>query len=1044
MNLSNLAIRRPLTIMMIITAMLMFGAIAIPKMALEYFPDMNIPVAMVVTSVDGGTPSEVEKLVTKPIEGAVGTVSNVKSVQSTSMEGASQVIIQFNWGENIDQGVTDLRDKVDQVRGSLPDTAHSPRILKFDPNSQSIVNIALTGDNDPNVLRKYAEDNVQKALERVNGVGSVSITGGQDREVDVILDPNKIQAYGLTIDQIKQALSSTNQSGSVGSVREGDSKMQIRVQGEYKDVSQIGRTPIPTSGGASIRLGDISTIQDTHAQITQKTTYNGNTSVTLGILKATGGNTVQVVDGVKKELQNLEKTLPAGYKFTISYDSSTFIKDSVSAVAEHGILGVLCAVMILYLFLNSVKSALIVSIVMPISLVTTFALMYVSGQTFNIMSLSGLTLGMGSLIDFAVVIIENIFRYRQRGYSMLEAAKEGSAQIGTAVMASALAQIVVFLPITFTQGIAGKIFGPLALAVVFSHAAALIVSFMLVPMLSSRWLNELTDEEIYHSGTYKGRNPVIWFNIGFEKMAQGYGRLLHWALNNRKKVIVATISLFVGAAALVPHVGMEFMPKSDQGQISVSIKMPNGTVLVETEKVTSVVENAAKSLPELKNLAISMGSAGGYSSTNASQENKAIITINLVDKKERNRSTEQVTEELRKTVSTVPGAEITVKESDNSGVSSGSPVQISLAGDDLATLEDISKVIASEVTKIQGTRNIQNSLEDTVSEYEIKVDPEKADLYGLTTSQIVSFVRTAFNGQTVTKYRTGNDEIDINLKYPESIQSDIGYLNSLRITTSNGAQVALTSVASISKQGVPQTIQREDQERKAQITSDIVGRPLGDVMADIQKKLNALSLPQGYQISYGGDSKNMSESFNSLGLAIILSIVLMYMVMVAQFESLFNPFIIMFSIPPTLIGVVVGLFITGKSLSINAITGYILLIGLVVNNAIVLLDLVNSLRKDGVERNTAIMKAGPSRLRPIMMTTLATILAVVPIAVGGGSGNESQAPMAIVVIFGLSFSTLITLVLVPVVYTLFEDIRNKMKNRRSRRKKGRAEEQQVS
>jgi hydrophobic/amphiphilic exporter-1 (mainly G- bacteria), HAE1 family len=1041
MKLSSFAIRRPLTIFMIVSAMIIFGFISLPRMAVELLPELDLPYAAVVTSVDGGTPAEVEKLVTKPIEDSIGTVPNIKKISSTSVEGSSQVLVQFNWGTNIDKGVQDLRDKVDLVRGVLPDIAKSPRILKFDPNAQPIMNIALTGDNDPNKLKKLAEDNIQSALERVDGVASVGITGGQTREVDVVLDPDKMDAYGLTLDQIKQALASTNVSGSAGSVREGDNKLQIRVQGEYKEVSSIGETPVSLGNGGSILLKNIATVSDTYPPITQKTSYNGKPSVTLSVTKATGGNTIDVADGVKNELKVLQAKLPANAKMTVTFDSSTFIKDSIYTVGEHALIGGLFAVLILFLFLNSFRSMIIVSIVMPISVITTFTLMYFTGQSFNLISLSGLTLGMGSLVDFAVVILENIFRFRQRGFSVLDAAKQGSAQVGNAVMASALAQIAVFLPIVFTQGLASKLFGPLALAVVFSHIAALVVSLMIVPMLGSRWLTTIPDEALYHTGTYKGRNPVIWFNIAFEKIAKGYGRLLHWALNHRKKVLFLTLALFVGSLALIPGIGMEFMPKMDQGQITISIKMPNGTIFAQTEKVATKVEQIAKSIPELKDMDISIGGSGGPAVLATNTTNQAQFNLTLVDKSLRKRSTEQVVEQLRQKIS-LPGADITVKEVDNSGASSGSPVQVSLSGSDLAVLEDISNVIVSEMKKVPGARNVQSSLDDTVKEVEVNVDPQKASLYGLNPSQVVSFVRTAFSGQSVTKYRTGEDEIDVNLKLPDSYQDDISSLYRLRITTPTGALVPLSSVADISKGNVPQKVTRDNQTRTVQITSDISGRDLGSVMKDVQARLNVLTLPDGYHLDYGGQSQDMQDSFGSLGLAAILSIVLVYMVMVSQFESLFNPFIIMFSIPPTVIGVVIGLFVTGEPLSVSAFIGYILLIGIVVNNAIVLIDYVNHLRKDGVQRDEALLKAGPIRLRPILMTTLATILAIFPLAFGGGSGNESQAPMAVVVIFGLSFSTLVTLILVPVVYTWFDDMGSQMK-RRFRRNRSKQQVKQI-
>ncbi|MFY0542663.1 efflux RND transporter permease subunit [Brevibacillus sp. H7] len=1031
MNLSRFSIQRPVTIFMLCVAILIFGFVSLPKLAVELYPELNLPVAVVVTSVNGGTPAEVEKLVTKPIEEALGTVPNVKTITSNSIEGASQVILQFNWGVDMDQATLNMRDKVDQVRGRLPDSANAPRILKLDPNAQPIMTMSLTGDDDVVKLKSLAENVIKSRLERIDGVASVGISGGKEKIIEVVLNPDRLAAYGISIDQVQQALMATNVSGSSGAVRQGDTKLSIRVQGEYAAVADIGETPVRVQNG-SIPLRDIATIADTYEEVTQKAYLNGKPSVGISITKASGGNTIEVADAVKKELKSLEAVLPKSVKVDVISDSSQFIKDSIYTVGEHALIGGLFAIVVLYLFLNSARSMLIVSIVIPISIVATFCLMYFTGQTINLISLSGLTLGLGSLVDFAVVILENIFLYRQSGKSMMEAARLGSREVGTAVMASALAQIAVFLPIVFVEGLASELFGPLALTVVYSHIAALLASLMLVPMLSSRWLKEVPKTEEEELAGYKGYNPVVWFNVGFNKLAKGYGRLLGWAIKHRKTVFAATIALFVGAVALTPMIGAEFIPKLDQGKITVSISMPNGTVLKETEKVVAQVEDRVKDLPELKQLYTSIGSSGGPALIATSTSNKAQLNLTLVPKEKRSVSTEQVTEQLRKELSSISGAEIEVKETDESGGPAGAALQVSLRGDDLAVLEDISSIIEGEIKQVPGTRNITTSLEETRQEIQVVVDPQKASLYGLTTSQILSNVRTAFDGQTVTTFQTGDDQIDVRVMLPKAYQDDITYLQQLRIPTASGAQIALSSVADIVYKDVPQLIKRANQTREVTISGDIAGRDLQSISRDIEAKLSALKLPDGYTVEVGGQSKDMAESFGSLGLAIILSIVLVYMVMASQFESLFTPFIIMFSIPPTFIGVVVGLFVTGKPLSVPALIGYILLIGIVVNNAIVLIDYVNQLRKRGVDRDEAILQAGPRRLRPILMTSLTTILAILPLAFGGGAGNESQAPMAIVVAFGLSFSTLITLVLIPVVYTWFDDLGRKFRNRRQK------------
>ncbi|HJV47004.1 MAG TPA: efflux RND transporter permease subunit [Bacillota bacterium] len=1030
MNLSQFSIRRPVAVWMVIIAMLIFGMISLPRMAVDLYPELNLPVAVVVTNVEGESPSQVEKLVTKPIEEAIASVENVDTVSSSSVEGASQVIVKFNWGTNINQATQDMRDKVDQVRSMLPDSAGSPRIMKLDPNSQPIIIVALTGA-ELKEMKQYADDSIKSRMERVEGVASLTVMGGKERVVEIQLDPTKLQVYGITLDQVRQAVSATNVSGSGGTVGEGDSDLNIRVNGEFEDIESFSQTPIPVSGGA-IQLKDIAVINDTYKKMTQIGYFNGSPTLGLMITKASGGNTVKIADAAIKELDAIKKDMPSNMKLTVVMNNSTYIKDSINNVAEHAALGLLFAVLILYMFLNSFRSTLIVSIVMPISVIATFTLMYFTGQTINLISLSGLMLGLGSLVDFAVVILENIFRHRQLGKSMMEAAKEGSKQVGNAVMASALAQIVVFLPIIFVNGLAAELFSPLALTVIFSHIAALLASLLLVPMMSARMLKTIPNEELYLAGNYKGFNPAVWFNIGFEKVAKFYRGALRWAISHRKSVLALTIAFFVGAIALFPLVGMEFIPKMDQGQLSINVKLPPGTKLGETDKVAKQIEEVVQKAPEYKMMYTSVGGGAAGPVGGAASSNKIEMYVFLVDLKHRSRSSDQVVEQLRQDIKFIPDAEIVIKAADSGG-GQGSPVQINLLGEDLKVLEDISAILKEEVKQVSGTTNVQSSLEAKQQEFQVNIDQKKAKLYGLTSSQILSVVRTSFDGQKASTFRSGEDEIDVKVMLPREYQTDIGYLQRLRITTPSGANIPLGSVAKLTKKEVPQTIKREDQTKEVQITSDISGRDLGSITKDIQQRINKIHLPEGYHVEMGGQGKDMAESFMKLGLALILSIVLIYMVMAGQFESLVNPFIIMFSIPPTFIGVVVGLLLTGKSLSVMALIGYILLIGIVVNNAIVLLDYINQLRKEGVERNEAILIAGPVRLRPILMTTLATILAIAPLAFGGGSGNEGQAPMAIVVAFGLSFSTLITLILIPVVYTWFDDIGKKWRSRRKRK-----------
>lgn len=1025
MKIADVSVDRPVAISMLIIALVVLGLFSLPRLAVDLYPDMEIPVAIVSTTYEGAAPAEVEELVTKPLENAMATTENISQIRSMSQNGFSLVILQFNWGTNMDNATIDLREKIDFVKGMLPDDASSPRVMKLDPNQAPIMSFALTGaDGDLVKLKRVAEDDIQPRLERIKGVGSVYITGGKTREIKVILDPAKMEAYGLSVTQVMQAIASDNVNGTAGRVDKGSTETTIRVVGEYKSLDQLKQVRVSLANGNSIALKDLATIEDAFKEENQFTFTDGQTSLGISVMKATGGNTVTVANDVMKEIERLNKTLPDGIQLTTVMDTSKFIKDSIKNVVEHGMLGGIFAVIVLYLFLRSVRSTLVVALTIPISIIATFTLMYFGNQTINLLSLGGLILGMGSLVDFSVVVLESIYRYRQNGFGIIEAAKLGTAEVANAVTASALAQVVVFMPIVFVQGLAGILFKPMALTVSFSHLAALFAALTLVPMMSARLLRNVAaaDETLPEGPT---KNPVIIFGKFLHSLNQRYGRLLVWALGNRKKVVGFTAALLIASIVATPFIGTEFITTMDQGEISVSIEMPAGTKIEETTRVAADLEKLARAeVKEIERIFTTVG-GGQLSFLGASSSNQASLTIKLIPLKERSISTEQAAEKLRQAMQDIPGADITVDIADNSGMSS-SPVEFRIQGDDLTVLEQLGDLLVETVKGVEGTRNVANSLEEGTSEMRINVDREQAARYGLSASQILSAVSTSFDGKLVGRMRTGDDEVDIRMMTPEDNSKTLDSLANLTIVSPTGARVPLSAVATIESHTMPSTISRTDQTRVVTITADVVGRDIGSVNRDIQVAINQLALPDGYDIVFGGQAHDMAESFASLGLALLLSILLVFMVMAAQFESLFQPFIIMFSLPPTFIGAIFGLGVTGNSISVTAMIGAIMLVGIVLNNAIVLVDYINVLRRRGHERDEAILMAGPIRLRPILMTALVTVLALLPMAFGSGEGAEAQAPMAIVIAFGLTFSTLITLVLVPVVYTIFDDLGKKL------------------
>jgi len=795
---------------------------------------------------------------------------------------------------------------------------------------------------------------------------------------------------------------------------------------EFDSLNVIKKVQISVPGSTAnyVSISEIADIVDSFKDDSTLTYVNGEPSLTLELMKTSDGNTVQVAKKVREEVVELNRTISSDVHINLVSDTSSTINDTIKSVEEHGLLGAIIAILVLFLFLRSVRSTIVVGITLPVALIGTFSAMYFSNVTINMFSLGGLMLGLGSLVDFSIVVLESIYRKRQEGLDVMNAAKVGTSEVGTAVMASAASQIVVFMPVVFVSGIAGMIFKPLALTVSFSHGCALLAALTLVPMMASRVLKKVPVEEeiIYVRGT---KNPTIIFGYGFQKLNTLYQRILKWALSHRKKVIIGTVLLFFISLCCIPFVGMEFMTSMDERGVNVSIEMPVGTNLEVTRKKAEEIDALAKkSLASgVKNDYITVGGRSFFSGT--SDAYKATIKYKLTSADQYNQTASGAANDVRLALANVVGATIKVSvESGAMGMSS-SAVDIIIRGNNLDTLTELGNDAAEIIRGISGTKNIANSLSSN-TQVQVVVDREKAARYGLSANKVLTEIKTAFGGSTISTLHTGDSTVDITMKGSNDFIKTENSLSSLMLVTSTGVRVPVSDVASITTKNSPKEIGRSNQNREVEITADVYGKDSGSINTEIQTKLAKLPLPNGYSISYSGDQKNMNESFVALGQALLFSVLLVFMVMAAQFESLFQPFIIMFSLPPTFIGALIGLTITRTSLSVMSLIGVIMLVGIVLNNAIVLVDYINTLRKRGIEIRNAILQAGPVRLRPILMTTLCTVFALMPMAVGGGSGNEMMKPMAIVIAFGLSFSTLITLVLVPVVYTIFDDLNNKI------------------
>ncbi|MBN8235027.1 efflux RND transporter permease subunit [Halobacillus kuroshimensis] len=1014
MKLVNLSVKRPVGVIMIVAAILGLGFVSLRSLTIDLYPEIELPIAVVSTSYEGAAPQEVEKLVSRPVESSVSSIEGLEVLQSQSQAGASLVLLQFNTGVNLDSTLLQVRENVDQITGVLPEGASDPSVLRFDPQQLPIMTIGLSGDT-PDELQQVAENRIVPFLERQEGVASVSIEGGQVSEIQVLVDRAQMTQYGLDSQTVIQALNASNQSASAGTIEKGQKDLQIRVDGEFSSIDDVKNTRIQSQTGAQVTLDQIADVSETLTNSDTVSKVNGDSSVVLSILKKSEANTVETADNVREALDEVQGDLPEEVGTNIVLDTSEFIKISINSVVLNIILGGIFSVLVLLLFLKSIRATLVIGLSIPIAIISTFTLMYFTGETLNVLTMGGLALGIGMMVDSSIVILENIVSYRQRGYSMVEAAKQGASELAPAVVASATTTLVVFLPIIFVEGIASELFTPLALTIMFALIASLAVSVTLIPMLSSKLLTKSLKES--------GRR--YWFDRFLDKVNDGYRSMLRWVLKFRKTTIAITGALIVGSAALVPLIGTEFIPPSDQGQIEIRVNMPAGTSLEETESVTAQVDeqlDTFEDLVDVRYLSIGGGNMGGFG---ASTSDFASYTIQLVEPDQREKTTQTVMKEMDEAVSDIPGAEIEVSELD-AGLGTGAPLQVQLNGPEYEVLDELGGQVAYLMNEVDGVQNAASSTDEGRPQMNITVNEAKASQYGLTEQQVISQVQLGFNGQIATRYRDGTDEKDVRFLLPEEERQTIADLEGMSVQTPNGALVPLATIAELDQVQGPVSLLRENQQPQVNVEAEISDVDLGTATEEVRAELDSLNFPDGYSYTIGGQAQDMQEAFGDLSLALLFSVFLVYAVMAVQFENFLFPFIIMFSLPATIIGISGGLFITGLPFSLPAFVGIIMLAGIVVNNAIVLVDYINILRRKSYDRYEAILEAGPSRLRPILMTTLTTVLGMVPLAIGIGRGAEAQQPLAVTIIFGLTVSSFFTLVLIPVVYTYFDDLSAKI------------------
>ena len=1019
MRISETSIQRPVTTLMIMLIIIILDSISFWRLNVDLLPNIQFPIAVVITEYEGAGPQEVEGIVTQNIERAMATVSNLAKLRSISSSGSSLVILEFNQGTNLDFVTLEMREKIDLLKRMLPDGVSDPMVMKMDPNMMPIMSFGVYQENQEAFLHKvWVEDVLKPRLERIEGVASVNISGGRQQEIKVIVSPEKLALNGLTMQHIASSLRMENLNLPGGIVSRGQYDLLVRTSGEFKNIEEIKDIPIFSPNGSVFILKDIAEVEEGFRDIPEYSKINGQDSIYLSIQKESTANTVKVAQRVNNEIEKFSDFFP-NLEIVTVFDQSKYINRSILTVARNVIIGGLLAIIVLFLFLRNFRPILIISTAIPISIIATFIFIYFAGITLNMISLGGLALGVGMLIDNSIVVLENIFRLGQTGLAPREAAIEGSAQVSNAITASTLTTIRVFLPIFFVEGVAADIFRELALTVSFSMAASLMVALTLVPMLCSGIISK--DTKLNPHSLEKGLNS-------------SYHKLLKGAMARKKLVIVFATIVFAGSLIAIPLLGAEFFPAVDQGQIDIQINMARGTNFEETLRTVQEVEDLVKTIPEVETITGTIGSSGMniFPSRNGAGFDTGNITLILKPTNKRDRSAGEITEEIRTRIARVPGCEIEVDAGDFliGGLvgGTGAPLTVEIKGEDMEVLREIANDIKNIVEKVQGTREVRTSFTEGLPELTIRVDKARASQLGINLASLSAAVQSQLQGLVATRYKVAGREVDIRVQTIKGQDIEINDLERILVASPMGMAVPLYSVAKLEYQKGPVRIEREDQTRVAKVYSQLINRDIGSVVNDVQDKLKGYDIPSGYIIDYAGEDRQVREAFENLGLALILGVILVYMVMASQFESLAYPFVIMFTLPLAFTGAFIGLLILGKAISVPAYLGMIMLAGIVVNNGIVLVDYINKLREEGKTREESILEAGPTRLRPILMTTITTILGLMPLALGIGDGTEIQVPLAITVIGGLTFSTILTLIVLPVIYTYMDDLASKIKS----------------
>jgi HAE1 family hydrophobic/amphiphilic exporter-1 len=1025
------SVRRPVTTVMAFLIVILVGAIAFSRLPVDLMPELVYPTLTVRTDYPNVGPQEIEDLITRPIEEAVAAIAGVETITSSSSEGQSSVRVSFTWGTDLDEASNEIRTRVDRIRGSLPEGAETPTVFKFDLASFPILYLGVSSpEMGPVDLRELTEERIERRLERVPGVAAVDVRGGLRRQIQVNLDRSKMLALDLSADQITRLLSQENLNRPAGKVEEGNLDIYLRTVGEYKTAPEIGATVVAVREGKPLYLRDIAEVQEGVEEVTTITRIDGSPGIRVAINKQSGANTVQVADAVKREVERIQLDFPE-IRINEIIDTSDYIRQAIANVRNSAVLGGILAVVVLLFFLRSGRSTFVIATAIPISVIATFALIYFTGYTLNIMTFGGLALGVGMLVDNAVVVLENVFRKREEGADAETSSVVGTQEVSMAITASTLTTMAVFLPIVFMEGVSGVMYKQLAVVVAFALFASLAVALTLIPVLSSRILKGRAAHPL------RTRLQPLYdrserFLDGLETRYRGG---IQWALGHKKTVVLTTLALFAGSLLLVPLIGSELMPKSDEGEVQIDAEMAVGTRLELMDRTFRDIERIVREeVPEAKSMLTDIG-GGGW---RASGSHTGNIRVALVDQSERDRSSAEIADDLRGQLADLPG--VTIRAREGSGLfllriafgGGSEALETEIRGQDLEQGYALAEQVKEALATVPGISDARISRDPGRAERVIRINRDKIARLGLSMEEVADVIETNLAGSRATVLRRAGREYDVFVRLAAADREVLRDVEQVSLVSATGEAVPLQSVVDVRYAKGPVVIDRKDQERVISVFANVVGRDLGSVATDAREALRGIEVPDGFAITFGGEYEEQQKAQGALLVSLLLAVLLVYMVMAAQFENLLDPFVVMFSIPMALIGVVLTLFLTGTTFNIQSYIGMVMLAGIVVNNAIVLVDYTNLMRRrDGMELHEAVIESGRRRLRPILMTTLTTVLGLVPLAIGLGEGSEVQAPMARVVVGGLMTSTLITLFLVPVVYTSLAEWQERRASRRA-------------